>query len=142
MVSRRSGHSLPELIVALTLLGATVAAVASSAVMGGRWTHEGVTRQGALAVAEAVLDSLTALAQPPASGDRDLSDPPWMVKWVVAPGPASHQLQVRVDAHAVPGAAARTRPLAEAYGLWVPPLPAPLPAAPPPAHDPHSGAAP
>lgn len=138
MVSRRSGHSLPELIVALALLGATLAAVASSAVLGARWTHEAAARQGALAVAEAVLDSLNALADPPGSGDRELSVPPWVVEWVVAPGDASRGLGVRVHARPGPGATSPARPLAEAYGLWLPPLPSPLP----PAHDPQAGATP
>jgi prepilin-type N-terminal cleavage/methylation domain-containing protein len=127
MVSHRAGHSLPELIVALALLGVTLGAVASSAVMGSRWTHDSVARQRALALAEATLDSLAAFARPPASGERKLPDPPWVVEWAVAPGERERGLQVRVGTRAGDETRAPTRILAEVHGLWLPPLPAPLP---------------
>ena len=67
MVGRvhRAGHSLPELIVAVTFLAATAAAVGNLAVFGARRTAEAVGRQHAVRTAEIVLDSL--VAAPPAA---------------------------------------------------------------------------
>ncbi len=58
-----SGHSLPELIVAVTFLAATLVAVGGTAVLGSRWTHRGARVQAAVRVAEGVLDSLAAVPE-------------------------------------------------------------------------------
>ena len=68
MVTRRPGHSLPELLVALTFLGASVAAVSASALVGARLTAGAAARQDALRLAAAVLDSLSATPAPTSGG--------------------------------------------------------------------------
>ena len=60
----RHGHSLPELVVAVTFLASTLVAVGGTAVLGARWTARAATVQGAIRVAEHVLDSLAVLADP------------------------------------------------------------------------------
>ena len=60
----RTGHSLPELVVAVTFLAASLVAVGSSAVLGARWTGQAASRQQAARLAAAVLDSLAALPEP------------------------------------------------------------------------------
>lgn len=64
----RAGHSLPELIVAVTLLATSAVAVAGMAVLGGRWTAGAVARQEAVRLAGAILDSVAA--QPGATEGR------------------------------------------------------------------------
>ena len=63
----RAGHSLPELIVAVTFLSTTVVAVGGTAVLGARWTGRAVLRQEAVRRAAAILDSV-ATAPGPRSG--------------------------------------------------------------------------
>lgn len=78
----RRGHSLPELIVAIALLGTAVAAVGASSVVGARWAAEGFARQEAVRAGMAVLDSLAAVASPSAGsrvGER------LTVRWRVEP---------------------------------------------------------
>jgi type II secretory pathway pseudopilin PulG len=139
MVTGRRGHSLPELIVALTLLGATLAGVASTAVLGSRWTTDAVMRQRALTLAESVLDSLVGSPGMPGSGEVTDLAPPWVVQWAVEPLTDTGAARVRVTVavpHSVTAAHSKTtahsvtagdRPLAELHGLWIPPLPGPLP---------------
>ncbi|MFP4623121.1 MAG: hypothetical protein ACLFRX_02970 [Gemmatimonadota bacterium] len=68
----RRGHSLPELIVAVTFLGVGVAAVSASTILGARWTGDAVARQRAVDLAAATLDSLVACAAPTSgSGEVD-----------------------------------------------------------------------
>lgn len=57
----RAGHSLPELIVAVTFLATTLVAVGGMAVMGARWTARGAAMQEAVRIAGSVLDSLAFL---------------------------------------------------------------------------------
>jgi hypothetical protein len=119
----RAGHSLPELIVALTLLGATLAAASATALLGARWTHEAVLRQRALGVAEATLDSLSVLDWQPAAGERDLPDLAARVEWSVEGLVAGGGATVRVTVQAVGGTQGGGSPIAELRGLWIPPLP-------------------
>lgn len=56
----RAGHSLPELIVAVSLLGVCLGAAGATAVLGSGRTGAGVLRQEAVRGAAAVLDSLLA----------------------------------------------------------------------------------
>lgn len=69
---RRSGHSLPELIVAVTFLATTLVAVGGTAVLGGRWTGRAVKVQKATRLAAVVLDSLAAVPAA-GSGSRDVA---------------------------------------------------------------------
>jgi Tfp pilus assembly protein PilV len=125
----RSGHSLAELLVALTFLGATLAALASSTVLATRWTTDAVLRQRAVALTEAVLDSLVFLDHPPGPGSREERDPPWAIRWSVesagAGGPGSMDgggsttATVRVTVSLT----GQVTPSAELSGLWIPPRP-------------------
>lgn len=128
----RSGHSLPELLVALTFLAATLAAMASVTLLATGWTADAVLRQRALATAEAALDSLVVLPVTPAGGDRSETDPPWTVAWHVDPtvagggataasGPPAATLRVTVTGPRGPA------PVVELRGLWIALPPAPLP---------------
>lgn len=54
----RAGHSLPELIVAVTLLGVCLGAAGATAVLGSGRTGAGVLRQEAVRGAALALDSL------------------------------------------------------------------------------------
>jgi Tfp pilus assembly protein PilV len=116
MVDRlRPGHSLPEVLVALTFLGASLTAMASTAVLASRWTGDAVGRQHALAVAEAVLDSLTGLPDAPQPGSRDVEH--WTIEWTVdSVGPARARM-IRLTA----GRAGRDPPLVQLRGVWVAP---------------------
>lgn len=64
MVKRPPGHSLPELVVAMVFLGATIPAVGATAALAARWTADAVTRQEALRLAAQTLDSVAAAAAP------------------------------------------------------------------------------
>jgi hypothetical protein len=126
----RSAHSLAELLVALTFLGATLAALASSTVLATRWTTDAVLRQRAVALTEAVLDSLVFLDHPPGPGSRQERDPPWAIRWSVEPaaggggqgsagGGGSPAATVRVTVSLT----GQVTPAAELAGLWIPPRP-------------------
>lgn len=80
MVTLRRGHSLPELIVAVTFLGIALGCVGASSVLGARWAGDALRRQKAARVASAVLDSLAA-APSATSGSRE--DTRWRVAWSV-----------------------------------------------------------
>lgn len=118
-MTARRGHSLPELIVALTLLGVALAGTAGAAVMGSRWTTEGAVRQGALSVAQTVVDSLTRLPDAPTAGADVWAGSGGVIQWDVetAQVPAAAWVRVRVMTRA------GDRSLAELHGLWVPPIP-------------------
>jgi Tfp pilus assembly protein PilV len=111
----RPGHSLPEVLVALTFLGASLTAMASAAVLASRWTGDAVGRQHALAVAEAVLDSLTGLPDAPQPGSRDVDR--WTIEWTVdSVAPATARM-IRLTAwRAGPGP-----PSVQLRGVWVAP---------------------
>jgi Tfp pilus assembly protein PilV len=135
VVTRRAapaGHSIPELIVALTFLAAALAAVTSSTLLASRWTTDAVLRQRALSAAEAALDSITARPDLPSRGSHSSSDPPWTTEWEVVPlltddgavsGYRSGSALVRVTV-TLEGALA---PAAELLGLWINLPPGPLP---------------
>jgi type II secretory pathway pseudopilin PulG len=120
MTGIRAGHSLPELVVALTFLGASLTAMASTAVLATRWTGHEVARQQALSVAETILDSLALASDPPVVGTADRER--WTIGWAVdSVAPALRALRVTVDIPADP------MPPVELRGLWLAPLPGPLP---------------
>lgn len=117
MVSRRAGHTLAELVVAITFLGATLSGLAAAALVGARWTRDAVLRQEALAVATATLDSLLALPAPPDPGGREAAPLPGALAWAVSDrddGAAVVEVEVRLR-----GVAAR----ALVRGLWSAPPP-------------------
>lgn len=116
----RAGHSLPELVVALTFLGASLTAMASTAVLATRWTGDAVARQQALSMAESILDSLAFASDPPVTGTAEQER--WSIAWDVdSVGPAIRVLRVTVLLPAAP------LPVVELDGLWLAPLPGPLP---------------
>jgi Tfp pilus assembly protein PilV len=119
------GHSLPEFLVALTVLAVTIGGISASVLLASRWTEGSVLRQRALSAAEAALDSLAALPDPPLAGSRSAAGFPWLVEWDVEPwegaGPAAATLRVRVTADV------RGAPAVELRGLWSAPPPGPLP---------------
>lgn len=119
----RSGHSLPELVVALTLLTATLGAISSSVLLASRWTAESVGRQRAISAAETLLDSLTAIPELPVAGARLWAGPPWLLEWEVEPGPGGDVATLRVTATTT----TRGAPTARLRGLWIAPLPGPFP---------------
>lgn len=86
MVRRvRPGHSLPELIVAVTFLATSMVAVGGMAVLGGRWTARAVDRQEAVRLAGAVLDSVAGLG---AASTGSAEAEGFRVRWRVADGGA------------------------------------------------------
>lgn len=113
-VGRRAGHSLPELIVAVTLLGVSLAAAGAAAAMGAGRTRDAALRQEAVRQTAAVLDSLLA-APVLVAGERDL--PAFHIVWTVAAddGP----VRVEVTATRSDG-----RSLVRLGGPWFPPEPA------------------
>ena len=108
---RRAGHSLPELIVAVTFLAATLAAVGGMGVVGGRLAGGAAARQDAVRVAEAVLDSLTGTTSVAAGEEMRGA---FIVRW--APVGASG---VRVTVSRADGA-----PLVTLSGRMIPGVPA------------------
>jgi Tfp pilus assembly protein PilV len=111
----RPGHTLAEVLVALTFLGASLTAMASAAVLASRWTGDAVGRQQALAVAEAVLDSLTGLPDAPQPGARDVER--WTLEWAVdSVGPAKARM-IRLTAWT----AERGPHSVQLSGVWVAP---------------------
>lgn len=79
----RPGHSLPELMVTVTLLGVTLGGVAASSIVGARRATDAVRRQEAARLAESVLDSLVMA---PATADGARRDGSWRIRWTVGPG--------------------------------------------------------
>lgn len=123
MVTVRPGHSLPELIVALTLMGATLAGAASTALLGSRWTADAVARQRALGFGEATLDSLARHAEMPGPGEVVDAGTGWVVAWAVDRLDGADAARLRVTVMAGPAG----QPLAELVRVWIPPVPGPLP---------------
>lgn len=110
----RPGHSLVELIVALTLLGASLAAISATTLLSVRRTRDAVHLQEATGLATALMDSL--LAEPePRSGIRR---GPWgSIVWEVEGAATGRVVRMRV-------VAADGRTTAELRGLWIPAAPA------------------
>lgn len=117
----RPGHSLPELIVALTFLAVTLSAIASGAVVALRGTAEAVRRQEATTLALALLDSILAGPEP-AAGRRDA--PGFVAVWGTSDGGPARGVSVNVRAPDEEGG----RTLARLQGVWIP-LPPALPPA-------------
>jgi hypothetical protein len=120
MARARPGRSLPELIVALALLGGTLAAVASAAVLGTRWTTEAIRLQRAVVLADHALDSLQRSPVAPRAGELDHPELGVVVGWEAAVHSAGDVLvSVR--------AAGDGRVLFELAGVWIPPIPVVVP---------------
>jgi len=122
MVTARSGHSLAELVVAMTIMGASLAGMAAVALVGSRRTEEAVALQRAATVAAAVMDSLILLGETPASGRRDPAPPGLVVEWEVQPrADGSSTVVVRVQRPTHPDA------MIVLSGLWITTPPGPIP---------------
>ena len=106
---RRAGHSIPELIVAMTFLAATGVAVGGMAVLGERVSATAVARQAAVRLAAAVLDSV---ARAPAASPGQLSVNGLKAVW--ESGPESGAVRVTV------APTAGGPPLASLHGRRVP----------------------
>jgi len=122
MVTARSGHSLAELVVAMTIMGASLAGMAAVAMVGSRRTEEAVALQRAATVAAAVMDSLTLLGETPASGRRDPAAPGLVVLWEVQPradGSSTVLVRVQRSTHA--------DAMIVLSGLWITTPPGPIP---------------
>lgn len=65
----RAGHSLPELVVAVALMGVCLGAAGATAVLGSGRSDAGMLRQEAVRGAATVLDSLLA-TDPVHPGER------------------------------------------------------------------------
>lgn len=87
----RPGHSLVELLIALSFLGTTLLAVGASAIVGARWAAEGGERQHAIREAVALLDSLSAV-EAPVSGERPGAG--LVLRWAVEPVEGGHDIRV------------------------------------------------
>ncbi|HUG41474.1 MAG TPA: hypothetical protein VMM12_13385 [Longimicrobiales bacterium] len=106
----RSGHSLAELLVALSFLGATLGAIASGTVVAARTTAGAVHRQHGLSAAAAALDSVLAAPDPASAADRQ---PGIILVWTVAPERHGRVVRVRaLDAGSGAG-------LADLEGFWI-----------------------
>ena len=71
-MTRRRGHSLAELVVTVTFLGAGLGAVGASTILGARWAGDAAEWQRALDLASVTLDSITGLdGMVPGSLSRD-----------------------------------------------------------------------
>lgn len=105
----RSGHSLPELLVTLSFLTATLGAIASGTLAATRGTAHAVHRQRGLSAAAAVLDSLLGDPDPVGSSRTEAG---LALVWTVAPDGAGRLVRVRaLDA----GSSAE---LAALEGFW------------------------
>lgn len=82
-IGSRPGHSLPELIVAVTFLATTLVAVGGMAVLGGRWTTRAVALQEAVRAGGVVLDSLVVAG---ASGTGSVASGRFRVRWDAGEG--------------------------------------------------------
>jgi Tfp pilus assembly protein PilV len=126
---KRSGHSIPELVVALVFIAVALAAVAAGTLLAYRSTVAAVRRQNAVVLTAALLDSLLA-APDIAAGHRTLEG--LRSEWRITP--VAGGLVVEVASLTDPGAAE----LARMEGFWLPT--APMLAAPVGAVDDASGA--
>lgn len=109
----RAGHSLPELIVAVTLLGVCLGAAGATAVLGSGRTGAGVLRQEAVRGAAMVLDSLLAADLVLPGGRR------WgrvNLAWALSPPVEAPRVEVVATGPA-------DEPLAQLSAPWFPPAP-------------------
>jgi hypothetical protein len=95
--------------------------MASASVLASRWTGNAVGRQQVLAVAEAVLDSLTTLPGPP--GDGSMAVGPGTIEWAIDSVGFAEARLIEVTAW---GAGHGQLPV-QLGGLWIPPLLEPFP---------------
>lgn len=112
----RVGHSLAELIVAVTVLGVALGAVSATAVVGAGRTRDAALRQEAVRHAAAALDSLLAA---PVAQDGERLLPGLHLYWTARGDDAAPDVEVtaiRSDGRTLVRLAAR----------WFPPEP-PLP---------------
>lgn len=110
MVARR-GHSLVELMVALTLLAGSLASISATTHLSLRRTQDAVQLQEAGALALAVMDSLLADPDPRAgSGTGDWGT----MRWEAEATEGGRVLRVRV------GSLRDDRTVAEVESFWVP----------------------
>ena len=113
----RPGHSLPELIVALTFLAVTLSAIASGSVVALRATAEAVRRQEASALGLALLDSIIAGPEPVA-GRRDA--PGLVAEWAIGDAGPVRDVSLTLRLPDEDGG----RPLVRLQGVWIAPPPA------------------
>lgn len=83
MVRMRPGHSLPELVVAVTFLGVALGCVGASTLLGARWAADALRRQEAVRIATAALDSLARVPEPESGA---LDSPRWRLEWIAGDG--------------------------------------------------------
>ncbi len=83
MVTSRPGHSLAELIVAITLLAAGLVGVGATSTLATRRGSFALRQQEAVFAAAAVLDSLV-LAPDATAGLREHGG--WRIRWTAAAG--------------------------------------------------------
>jgi prepilin-type N-terminal cleavage/methylation domain-containing protein len=95
--ARRPGHSLPELLVALVILGAAMAGISSTTMLANRWTGDAVLRQRAVAAAVAVLDSLSSLPDPPVAGSRAIPAASLLLEWDGESGAETSAVTIHVS---------------------------------------------
>lgn len=95
----RPGHSLAEMIVAMSVLGVGLGSIGGASVFAMRRTDEALLKEQAVVLAMATLDSLTAL---PAPGDGSLQMPGIQVRWVVQAGDDGGDIQLSTVATASP----------------------------------------
>lgn len=111
----RPGHSLVELIVALTLLGGSLVAMSATTLLSVRRTRDAVHLQEATGLATALMDSLLAGPDPRPGISRGA----WgSIIWEVDEAATGRVVRMRV------GVAPDGRTTAELHGLWIPPAPA------------------
>ncbi len=95
MVTRRAGHSLVELIVAVTFLGTSFGGLAATALLGARWTLRASAQEHALAAAAATLDSLLGMTAPPGPGSIDRDG--LRLEWTTGPASSGTLVTVRAS---------------------------------------------
>lgn len=111
----RPGHSLVELIVALTLLGGSLAAMSATTLLSVRRTRDAVQLQEATGLAIALMDSLLAEPEPRPGMSRGA----WgSIVWEVDGVATGRLVRMRV------GIAPDGGTTVELRGLWIPPAPA------------------
>lgn len=109
-VGCRRGHSLPELIVAVTFLGASLGAVGTTAAAAAGRTRGAVLQQQAVREAGALLDSLLE-ASPIEDGERQVGSVAF--RWAAIASGATTRVEVT-------GTGPAGRELVRLEGQWFP----------------------
>lgn len=107
----RGGHSLVELIVAMTFMGSAFAGISATALLGARWTAAAGARAEMVAVAASALDSILADSTPPLAGAGDRQRV--HLRWAVARDSAATRVTVDAGTEA-PALSLRLE------GVWAP----------------------